>query len=252
MSSRITLLALGLGVYLAVAIASFPAALAYRWFGPERLTLASIDGTIWRGNAAFGAIGGFAFSDLRWRLHPAALLTGRISLSAETRLNDGFASANVAASGSRVELTQVRAATSLKSLRELASLGDISGQLSLSLERLDLVEGWPVAAEGMLEIAELVAPPLVPMSGVSQIPLGSYRAEITTTEEPGILALVNDLGGPLELTGRISLSPDRSYLFDTLIKPRSGAPDVLVEGLDLVSGEPNAQGQRKFVQRGSL
>jgi hypothetical protein len=71
-------------------------------------------------------------------------------------------------------------------------------------------------------------------------------------DDAGIVALLNDQGGPLEVTGRISLRPDRTYLFDSLIKLRADAPDVLVQGLEIVGGAPNASGQRKFQQQGSL
>jgi general secretion pathway protein N len=252
MSSRYSLLALGLGVYLAVAISSFPAALAYRWFAPDALKLASLEGTIWRGSADYGAVAGLPIFDLRWQLHPATLLTGRIGLTTVARLPDGLASARLLASSRQLELTEVRANLSLQSMRDVIAQGAVSGRLSLSLNRLDLVDGVPVAAEGSVALADLVAPPLVPMEGVTSIALGNYRAELTSAEQPGILALVNDEGGPLELSGRVQLAPDRSFTLDALIKPRPGAPEVLVQGLELVTGEPNATGHRRFVQQGSL
>lgn len=252
MSSRFSLLALGVGVYLAVAIGSFPAALAYRWFGPDGLTLAAVEGSIWSGRAAYGAAAGFSFSDLRWQLHPVALVTGKLSLSAEADLADGIASTSLTASSERLELTDVRVSASLESFREQFALGEVSGNLSLSLSRLELVSGVPVAAAGTLSIADLHGAPLIPIEGVTSIPLGNYRAELTTGEQPGIVAHVKDEGGPLELDGRITLAPDRSYSMDALIKPRAGAPQELVMGVEIVTGEPNAEGRRRFLQRGSF
>lgn len=252
MSSRLSLLALGVGVYLAVAIGSFPATLAYRWFGPDGLTLAAVEGSIWSGRAAYGSAAGLTFSRLRWQLHPTALLTGKLSLSAEADLADGIASADVTASSERIELADVRVSAKLESFRQQFALGDVSGNLSLSLARLELVAGVPVAAAGTLTIAELYSAPLIPIEGVTSIPLGNFRAEFTTGEQPGIVAHVTDEGGPLELEGRITLAPDRSYSMDALIKPRAGAPQELVMGVELVTGEPNAEGRRRFLQQGSF
>jgi general secretion pathway protein N len=252
MSSRLSLLALGVGVYLAVAIGSFPAALAYRWFAPEGLTLAALEGTIWSGRAGYGSAAGLSFANLRWQLHPAALLTGKLSVSAEADLADGIASANIVASSARLELSDVRVSASLESIRERFALGDVSGHFGLSLPRFELVDGVPVAAEGTLTVADLHSPPLIPIEGVTSIPLGSFKAELATGDQPGIFAVVTDQGGPLELMGRVTLAPDRSYTMDVLVKPRADAPQVLVEGLQLVTGEPNAEGRRRLLQQGTL
>ena len=150
MSSRLSLLALGIGVYLAVAIGSFPASLAYRWFGPEGLTLASVEGTIWSGQAEHGAAAGLTFSNLRWQLHPAALLTGTLSVSAEAELPDGLASARITASSERLVLNDVRVNASLASIRDRFALGDVSGQLDLSLQRFETVAGILVAFGALL------------------------------------------------------------------------------------------------------
>jgi hypothetical protein len=252
MRSKFSLLALGLGVYLAVAIASFPAAIAARWFAPAEISLAAVEGTIWHGRAAYGAVAGIGFSDFEWWLHPAALLRGRLSVTAESELASGFARANLSVSGSRLLLTEVRASTDLRTFRDLLAFGEVRGEVRVALESLELVDGWPVAAVGEVQVADLSVPPLIPMNGVTTIPLGNYRALLTAGDEPGLVALLNDQGGPLELTGRITLGTDRSYLFDSLIKPRADAPEALVQGLEFVSGAPNASGQRKFVQQGTL
>ena len=252
MNSKVSLIALGLGVYLAAAIVSFPASVAKRWFAPPELALAAVEGTIWHGTAAYGAINGFGFSGLEWWLHPAALLRGRLSLTAETDLATGFVRANLVAAGNRLTLTDVRASANLRDFRNWLAFGDVSGDVMVALDSLELIDGWPTAAIGEVQVADLLVPPLFPIDGITTIALGNYRATMIAGDDPGIVALLNDQGGPLELTGRISLQPDRTYVFDSLIKPRADAPDILVQGLEIVSGAPNASGQRKFLQQGSL
>jgi hypothetical protein len=251
-SSKLSLLALGLGVYLTAAIVSFPASLAHRWFAPDALALAVVEGTIWRGSAAHGAVKGFAFADLEWQLEPLALLTGKLSVTTEAALPTGFASAHVVASGDRLELTDISAATSLETFASLLPLGEASGQISLGFERIEFVDGWPTAAVGEARVGNLSVPPLFAMAGVTSVVLGNFRAQFTGEQTPDIVALVSDEGGPLELTGSISLAPDRTYTIDTLIRPRAESSQVLRDGIDMIGAPPNAEGMRKIVLSGSL
>jgi len=253
MSSKVSLIALGVGVYLAIAIVSFPASVAERWFAPDALQLAGVEGTVWRGRAAHGAVSGFGFANLEWQLDPVALVTGRLDVTAETDFAGGAASARLEASGSRLVLTEVEAVVNLLAFRALLPLGEVRGDASLALERLELVDGWPVAVQGEIAISGLAMPPIVPMPDVTRIPLGNYVAQFTPSGEPGtISALIRDQGGPLELTGHLTLTADRNYILDTLIRPRADAPSVLVQGLELVTAPPNAEGFRKFVEQGTL
>jgi general secretion pathway protein N len=250
MSSRVSLLALGLGAYLAFAIVSFPASIAHRWFSPDSLALAGVEGTIWNGRAAYGGIEGLAFSDLSWQLHPAALLTGRLGLDVETRLADGFVRTGVSVSGGGVRFRDLAATTRLEALGSLTPLVGVSGNLSLSLDRLELVDGWPQAASGTVRIAGLSAPPLIPVTGVASVALGNYLARLTTTDD-GIAAIVNDEGGPLELEGRVDLAGDRSYVLTSRIRPRADASDELVEGLRFMA-PADAEGWHSLPLNGVL
>jgi general secretion pathway protein N len=252
MTSKLSLLALGLGAYLAFALVGFPASVAYRWFAPPMLELAAVDGTLWRGSAQYGAVSGLAISDLRWQLHPAALITARLSVSAEGRLADGFVLGRLVASGNRLSVSDVRAAMSLQSLRGLLPLAGTEGRVGLELDRLDLVDAWPVSAVGELTIGSLSVAPLIPMQNQEQLALGDYRVRFAAAEEPGIVGIVDDEGGPLELSGQIALTQDRIYRIEALIKPRPDAPADLVQGLSFMTDPPNADGQRRFELAGSL
>ena len=61
MTSRVSLLALGVGAYFAFVLATFPASIAHRWFGSE-LTMAGIDGSVWQGSAAYVGFNGLVLS----------------------------------------------------------------------------------------------------------------------------------------------------------------------------------------------
>jgi hypothetical protein len=253
MLSRSFLIALGIATFVAVAIMRFPAAVAYRWFAPPDVSLAAVAGTVWQGHAAQGAVGGIAFSDLSWRLSPLELLTGKLALIVdEVRIGTGSARAQLTASGSEADITVVDLLMDLEPFSDVLALGDVRGQVSAREMHVRIVDGWPVAAQGQIRINGLAVPPLIPMAGVQRVLLGNFRAEFTPSDTPGIVTLISDEGGPLELTGSFRLTPDRMFEFDTRIRPRADASDVLVQGLELVSGAPDAEGRRSFRQTGSL
>jgi hypothetical protein len=252
MTSKASLIALGVGAYLAFAVASFPASVAHRWFAPDELALAAVEGTIWRGSAAYGGFNGVAFSDLEWQLHPAALVTGAVSLSAQMGIAGGVARTDVVMRGNKLTLSGARASVSLASLDAFLPLNGVVGNLSLALDEIELIDGWPAAVTGTARVTGLAGPPLFPVQGVSILQLGDFFARLQSTGEGEIVASVNDEGGPLELTdGQVSLRPDRSYRLAATIKPRADAHRVLVEGLQILS-PANSAGQHIIMDSGSL
>lgn len=252
MQNRLAWLALGLGAYLAFVISLFPAATAYRWFAPPALRLAGITGTIWRGGAALGSVPGLPLSDLRWDLDIWPLFVGRLAGEFEARLADGFVNGRVSASSSRLDFTDLQASTTLLTLRGLLPLNDTQGLISVSLSRLELREGWPVSAIGILRIGQLEVAPLIPTGGPELIALGNYEARFVDNDGQGIRAELGDTGGPLEASGVLSLGLDRTYALEGAVRARVDAPEMLTQGLAIMTGEPDAEGRRPFTLTGSL
>jgi hypothetical protein len=246
-------LALGVGAYLAFVIASFPAGTAYRWFGSDNVVLAGVQGTLWSGRAAAASAAGVALQDLRWRVRPAALFVGRVSVDLEARLLDGFLNASVSASPSRVRLTDVRASTSIAALRGVLPVSGVRGQASASFSELLIEGGWPTTAVGELRLAQLEAAPFG-MSSARLVPIGDYlvRFQPSATPESGLAAVFNDTSGPFEVAGTLALDARRAYTLEALIKPRAGANPDLVQGLALMTPEPDAEGRRRLTLTGSL
>lgn len=249
--SRVSMLALGVGAYLAFAVVSFPASIAHRWFAPDALALAGIEGTVWRGAADYGGYDSLAFAGLRWQLHPLSLLTGRLGLSIEARLPDGFVRTELTITGGSLSLREFAGTTSLASLDDVMPVPGLQGNLSLTLDSLELVDGWPMTASGTMRVANLSSPPLIPVPGVTRVALGNFSARLTMTDETGVAAIVTDDGGPLELEGRVDLAGDRSYRLTSRIRARADAAPVLVEGLQWLA-RPDAEGWHAIERRGNL
>ncbi len=258
---RLAWVALGVGAYLVFLAAAFPAATAYRYFepavmhlagrDPAELRLTGVEGTLWAGRAALGSAGGFALHDIRWDLSVPKLLTGRLAGRVQAGLPDGFVSADVSASPHRVDLRGVRASTSLPSLDALLPLKGMRGLVSLTLDRARLEDGRPTAVVGQARVAELAVPPLMPGAGTAPIALGNYEMVFKDTDGKGISAAFQDKGGPLEVSGTLTLDSQYKYTLAGYAAPRADAPKELVQGLTLMS-EPDAQGRRRFSLNGSL
>ena len=250
--SRSSWIALGLGAYVAFTLAMFPAGTALRWFGPPGIAFAGVSGTLWNGSAATSTLDGFTLEGMRWRVRPLPLLLGRVAANVEARIPDGFVAGNVTASPSSVELRDFRGATSLPALAGLLPVRDMRGQASVGLDRLVLENGWPSAAVGEIKVAGLESLPLIPDGSGAYLPLGDYTISFTPAAEGTLAAQFVDNGGPLEVAGTVMVDASRTYTLDALVEPRAGAPEQLVEGLRVMTAEPDAEGRRRLNLTGSL
>jgi hypothetical protein len=245
-------LALGFGAYVAFTLATFPAGTALQWFAPPTVTFAGVAGTLWSGSAAACSAGGFTAEALRWRVRPMSLFLGRLSADIEARIPDGFVSGNIAASPSRVRFSELRGATSLPALAALLPVRGMRGQASVSFETLVIDDGWPSTAVGELKLAGLETLPLIPDGSGAYLPLGDYTVTFLPAGSGELAARIVDAGGPLEVEGTANLNASREYEIDALVEPRGNAPEALVEGLKIMTGEPDAEGRRRLNLTGSL
>ena len=245
--------ALGVGAYLAFLIVSFPAATAFRWLVPADVQATGIEGTLWSGRAAAVAVAQLPLQDVRWRTTPWPLFTGRFAADVQARLADGFLNAHVNASATRVRLSDARFALPLSLLQALFPLGGTRGQATANLSTIELTDGWPTTVIGELRLAKLEVPPLVRTGAAQLIALGDYLVRFEQPNgEQRVAASFNDTGGPLEVSGTLELKPSRAYAIDALIMPRAGAQPELVQGLSIMTQEPDSSGRRRLMLSGSL
>ena len=253
MLSRRSWFALGLGLYVAFALAKFPAGVAVRWFAPPGVTFAGIAGTLWSGSAATCSVNGFTAEALRWRLRPASLFLGRVSANVEARIPDGFVSGDVTATPRSVSFSELRAATTLPAMANVVrALRGTHGQASVALESLVLENGWPATAVGEIKLAELESLPLIPDGRGAYVPLGDYTVTLVPAPEGELGATFVDNGGPLAVEGTAKLDASRTYTIDALVEARPSAPETLVQGLNIMTAEPDAEGRRRLNLTGSL
>jgi hypothetical protein len=92
---------------------------------------------------------------------------------------------------------------------------------------------------------------LLPTATGAHIPLGNFVASLTSADGE-ISADLADADGPLELAGSLVLRPDRSYLLAARLRARPEATADLRQGIELMAGEPEADGMRELTLSGSL
>lgn len=228
-----------------------PAAVLYGWIKPKlaqtTVELAGVEGSLREGSVAAVLVGGRPLVDkLHWHLSLAELLIGRIGLdldSSGATVLDGHISKGFAS----LRAHDLRIATGLKPL--LAASGQafapLDGQASLELTRLKLRGNWPSDAEGSLHIQNLAW-----TLARDPVALGDYQADFKP-DGNDIVALVHTLAGALDVNGDARVKPDHSYELHLQLRPKPGAPPLIVNMLSSL-GQPDPQGYYHLRREGKL
>ena len=245
MLTRSRFVIIGVITLLLGLLINFPARVAHNWFTPAGVAISGIQGSIWRGHALEGEIGGIYVRDLNWRMQPWQLFTGELAYRIEADAVSGFVNSDVAIGiGGSASLRNLTASLSLQSMQSIVGMPGLDGTANLQFERLVFENGIPVAADGTLEVANLLAP-LIHRSSV-----GGFRAEFFT-QESGVIASVEDTDAVVELAGSLSVSSDRTYQFLAQVAPKDTTPANLREQMRFL-GTPNERGQYELRLEGQL
>ena len=245
MQTRGRLIAVGVITLLIGLVTAFPARVAYQWFAPPGISLESISGSVWSGRAAQADIEGVYLRDLSWRIRPIALFTGKLAYAIEATPASGFINADilVGVTGT-IRLEDLQASLPLQSFERVARMPGLRGNVNLQFDRIVIKDGLPIAANGELAVANLVAPM------VHRGSIGGYRAEFFT-QDTGVLASVADTDGVVDLAGSFEIAADRSYQFLGQLAPKAETPANLRSQMRFL-GTPNDRGQYELRLEGEL
>ncbi len=239
------LIILGLLVFFAVLVVTFPARVAYNWFAPAELRLSGISGSIWNGSAAEVKAGGAYIRNVTWRFSPPTLLTGRLGFKTTSNPASGTMQVVVAVSpGGEVLLSDLSGNLPLDLLHPLLQQSGIRGDLALDFASIILSNGIPVAADGSATVSDFF------VRDLSSSRIGDFRAEFRTIDD-AVVGSVEDIAGVLDVAGTIQLNRDRSYVFSGLVAPTPITPPSIVNQLRFL-GSPNDRGQHEFRFEGQL
>lgn len=226
-------------------IIMFPARVAIGWFAPAAVAVSGIQGSVWYGRANEAAVEGIYMRDVEWRLNVLQLLTGKLSYSVEATPVSGFLETDISIDfGGAVTLSELTAALPLNLFARVVGVRGLQGNISLTFQRVEIIDGLVVAADGTAQIANLVVPI------VGRDSLGGYKADFFT-QNNGISASIEDTDGVLDLAGSLQVRTDRSYAFIAQVIAKPETPQSIRNQLQFLP-PANARGQQELRLEGIL
>ena len=243
--TRKALLLTGLLTFVAAFVVMFPARVAYDWFAPQSVRVSGLEGSVWSGSATEATVAGFYLRDLKWRLRPLLLFTGKLAARVEASPASGFLEADVAVGvGGDVTFANVTGSVPLSAFAAIAGMPGLDGEASIEFQELRIRDGLPVVADGTLAVSGLVAPV------VDATSIGGYRAEFFT-DDNAVVASVEDVNGVFDLAGSLTVSADRNYVFIGKVAATEETSEKLQKQLRYL-GSPNDRDQHDIRLEGQL
>jgi hypothetical protein len=231
--------------FVIALIILFPARIAYQWAAPAGFAASGIHGTVWSGQADAVSADGIYLRDVSWRMHPMYLFTGKLAYRLKGLPVSGFIDGNVRIGiGPTVTVSDLTASLPLQLLAVSLRIRGLQGTGSLQIQKAALRRDRLIAADGVLQVADFVAP------RISSQPIGGYRAEFFT-EDDGIVASIEDADGAVDLAGKLELKNDFSYSFLGLVQETPRTPADLrrkLQDVPLI----NDRGQRELRAEGVM
>lgn len=180
-----------------------------------------------------------------WRMKPYYLVLGKLAYSIEGSAGPGFINTDVAVSfGGTVTMTDLTGSLPLQFLEKSASLPGLAGNVTLRFEHLQLVDGLPVAADGYVEVLDLMIPV------VHQSSIGGYRADFFTQQDE-VVASIEDTDGVVDIAGSLRIAADRSYRFLGRVAAKPETPDTMRQQMRLL-GSVDERGQYELRLEGQF
>jgi general secretion pathway protein N len=239
------LVIVGILVFFAVLLATFPARVAYNWFAPAELQLSGIAGSVWNGSAAEGRAAGAYIRNINWQFRPSALLSGKLGFRTRSNPASGTLNADVGISpGGDLFLSRLSGNLPLDLLHPAMQQNGIRGDIALAFDTVVIRNGIPVVAEGSVTVSDFYVPDM------SSARLGDFRADFQTNDD-AVVGSIEDVSAVLDVAGTISLNQDGLYTFIGQVAPTPLTPQSVVNQLRFL-GSANERGQHEFRFEGQL
>jgi hypothetical protein len=235
-------------VFVLTLLVRMPASLLLSHL-PGALRCEGATGTVWQGSCEQLAFGKQRVSDVRWTLHPGALLRARIALDLLSA--DPAASAQASLEwrpGGDLLIEHLTGTFAPQELEPLLPAG-WSASLQLAIGRARVSAGRLVGLEGTVDLRQL-------QLRTPRVAFGSYELSFAPTganaaADAPLRGSLRDLAGPLSLRGQILLTPTGSYMLAGSVAAH-GEESPELEQLLALLGPPDQNGTRDFSLAGTL
>jgi general secretion pathway protein N len=235
-------------IIAAIAVWTFPAEVAYAWFGKRLLpaTLADLSGDVWNGHAGSLRVLGQEIGTVDWHLSKLPLLTGDLVAQADVKGPGGTGSALLRQNADQT-LDVRDAMISLPAATMEPALGvpalHLRGDVDIALAHARLRGAWVEAVEGNAVWRNAA------VAGAAQARLSDLRVDFSTQPDGRIVCRVHDLGGPLAADGHCEFKAG-AYSADVQLSARDGDAHVL-DALQYI-GQPQTDGSVLLKIQGHL
>jgi general secretion pathway protein N len=229
------LIALGIGAYLLVLVATFPATRVSGMLQDRiaDLSLNSVSGSVFSGEAAQLVYQGLDLGPVRWQFRPLALLLGRIEYRIELTHPDNHGQLSIAKTlTGRTHVHDVDIVLLPGRLINHYSpvAVDTSGTFHLVFETFSPGSDYSGEVNGQLEWQDAVI-----MEPISLV-LGQLTLDVVTADGELVGRVAN--GGALGISGELALSAANAYRINLLLQPGN---DVGSDTLDVLAHSAQRQ-----------
>jgi len=244
---------LGAAIFVLTVLVRLPAAVLPLLL-PAAIHCQAPSGTLWQGSCGELRSGGVEISDVRWTLHPLALLRARLAVDVQ--------SDDARASG-RAQMT-VRRNGDLD-VQSLNATLPMQGGLSL------MPAGWSGTVEVVIQQASVRGGHLTTLQGAATVrqlhsdhppsDLGSFELDFPKASDSDARAVASgtapmvgtlrDFDGPISLQSQVQLSSSGAYEIAGTAAARNSSNADLQQMLQLL-GPADSQGRHAFSLAGTL
>ena len=236
-------LLIGLVIYL-------PAPVAAGWVQNQvdGLRLTGVSGSAFEGRVQYLGFNEVTLENVRWKLSPLALLTGRAAANLQINTDTGSISGDV--THSLLGNTQLQ---NLNGSASISWIGALAGYRFVPLDGLlSIQDGAAVVEDQILTHAdgEVLLNNANWLLLKPAISFGNFRAGLTSDGQTSGLEIL-DSDGPLDTQGSAQLINNKNYQVDLRVRARAGADERLKKLLSQL-GRPDAQGWYRIQERGNL
>lgn len=214
---------------------------------PRSIDCQSPSGSMWSGSCGSLRAPGMTLEAVSWTLHPWSLALAQLDLDLRTADARAPARARVSMTpGGKLRLRDLHAELPVDAGFLPLFPPGWSGQVQLALESIEFDHGRLAGLRGTVVARSLA-------QAHPAMPFGSYelRFDGAGRADGAIVGALRDLGGPLAVSGTLTIRNGHEYELNGLASTRPEATAELAKAVEFL-GPADAQGRRAYSLAGSF
>ena len=228
------------------AFAYFAPASLIQKFLPANISTAGISGTVWNGNARTIVIDKIGIQNTKWTASPFSLLAGKVKADVSIDSNNLQGQFETTYTGSTVYTKDLVLNGDLSLIMPYFQQYGlmVSGQFDANFIVLDIENGLPQNADGILQLFNTSILGAIPLN------LGDVTS-VFEQGENGLKINLNNTNGELDLNGIITIDSNGMYLADLMLSRNGETPDQVLQTVQMI-GNKISEDSVKLVHSGHL